>query len=318
MCSDGVKFTLFKKLPPEVRCQIFWEACMTEPRIVPIYYDPVTTAYRSRLRPPAILQANRESRHEAQRVYHELRLGLVANTGCYIDPLRDAIYLKTNLNRVSNRIDDSSNIEPWQRGRLITTSPAGDTSLVSTQSTQADQAASSDPSDVEARASTAPNPDMLRSRRHAKIILDDLIHSPDAEMIFKSFHVNYATWDLIRRYYRHRRHKIPIRLKELCVVWERGSAPLKADFQMQEFGPQEFIPEGDPVRPPDYEEKRQAYKLVCSLKASNSFVNWRDKKQGRPVTLYYRICAKSIDLGESGPREESASKTGWLALHGLT
>ncbi|KAF8866161.1 hypothetical protein BDZ45DRAFT_668010 [Acephala macrosclerotiorum] len=309
-------FTLFNKLPPEVRCQI-WQLSVPEPRIVPIRYDVDTTSYKPRTRPPAILQTNRESRHEALKVYHELRLGLSTNVGCYIDPVRDSIYLRTNLNRASNRIDDSTDIEPWQRGRLITMPlPSTETSPTSTQNTQTDQAATSDPSDVEVLNSTALNPDMLRSRRHSKIILNDLIYSPDAEAIFRSFNVNYGTWDLMRRYYRHRRHKFPVSLKELCLVYESGTAPLKSDFEMREIGPQEFIAEGDPSRPADYEAKRVAYRMVCSLKASNSFVNSRDRKQGRPVALTYQICAKSVDTGEP-PKvaeiAETSSGTGWLA-----
>ncbi|KAE8450024.1 hypothetical protein EG329_007163 [Mollisiaceae sp. DMI_Dod_QoI] len=316
-------FALFKKLPPEVRCQI-WQESMSEPRIVPIWYDAATTSYRPRTRPPGILQATHESRHEALKVYHELRLGLTTNTGCYIDPLRDAIYLRTSLTRVSNRFDDIANIEPWQRGRLITTSPvSAESSLVSTQtSTEDNQARSSDPSDVDVRSDVEirnfpiANPDLHRSRRHSKVILDDLIHSPDREMIFKSFHVNYGTWDLIRRYYRHRRHKIPIRLKELCLVYENGTAPLKAGFEMREIGSQAFVAEGDPARPADYEERRQASKMVSSLSASNSFVNHRDRKQGRPIALNYRIYAKMVDTGVLS-FGETASETGWLARHGL-
>ncbi|CZR57497.1 uncharacterized protein PAC_07386 [Phialocephala subalpina] len=315
--TPSMAFTLFNKLPPEVRCQV-WQLSMPEPRIVPMRYDAETTSYKPRTRPPAILQTNHESRHEALKVYHEIQLGLSTNIGCYIDPLRDSIYLRTDLTRASNRIDDSTDIEPWQRGRVITMPPpVTDASPTSTQSTQTDQAATSDPSDIEVLNSTAPHPDMLRSRRHSKIILHDLIHSSDAEAIFRSFYVNYGTWDLMRRYYRHRRHKLHVSLKELCLVYESGSAPLKSGLEMREIGPQEFVAEGDPSRPADYDARRQAYRMVCSLKASNSFVNSRDRKQGKPVALTYQICAKSLDTGELPRVQEISTETGWLTRCGV-
>lgn len=313
--SPCAVFMLFSKLPPEVRFLI-WQLSLPEPRIVPIWYDVNTTSYKARTRPPAILQTNRESRDEALKVYHELKLGLSDNVGCYIDPARDSIYLKTNLDRASNRIDDSMNIEPWQRGRLITMPLPSTENSSPSQNTQTDQAATSDPSDVEVLNSTAPNPDMLRSRRHSKIILNDLIHSPDAESIFRSFNVNNTTWHLMKRYYRHRRHKFLISLKELCLVYESGSAPLKGDFEMRKIGPREFIAEGDPSRPADYEAHRAAYRTVSSLRATNSFLNSRDRKQGRRVALTYQICAKSLDTGEPPGGAETSNETGWSARCG--
>lgn len=290
-------------------------------------YDIITTSYRPRIRPPPVLQTNRESRLETLRVYKELKLGQYPNVGCYINLNIDSVYLRSTLDRINNRIGDDSSIEPWQRGRLITTSPAAanvaasdDASGASSQNTQPDPANTSDPSDIEARNSTAPNPDMLRSRRHSKIILDDLIHSPHREHIFRDFHINYATWDLMRRYYRHRRHKITCHIKQLSIVFERGHEPLKSDFNMQPLGQQELIAEGDPARSNDYEEKRNAHRLVSGLKSSNSFVNWRDKKAGRPVVLNYPICAKSLDKGNLDiPEipEDTASEMVWTAALGL-
>ncbi|KUJ14710.1 uncharacterized protein LY89DRAFT_783800 [Mollisia scopiformis] len=312
--SSQASFLFFRQLPPEVRCMIWTLLSMTEPRVVPILYQSDTTSYTARIRPPAVLQTNRECRHEALKIYHELRLGLRSNIGCYINPLTDSVYLRSNLNRASNRIDDLTVIEPWQRGRLITTSPAGDTSLGSTQSTQTEQGntvGASSSSDVEGNT----NPGMLRSRRHSKIMLDDLIHSPDAEIIFKSFHINFVTWDLMRRYYRHRRHKIPVHIKELCVVFEKGSLPLKIDFTLKEIQHIDAFPEEAPLQLETVEEKRTAWNLIRSLKKSNIFVNLRDRRSGRPIALNFPVYAKALDLGESSEWQELLSETGRVACN---
>lgn len=278
-------FTVFPQLPPEIRCSIFLLASQSEPRIVPIQYDEETISYRPRIKPPVVLRVNRECRHEALKVYHELRLGRKVNTGCYINPLKDFIYLRTNLVRPNyHHIEDAEDIDTWRLGRLRRTSP--------TEDTLAQIARTSLSSDPESGHSSPLNFDVPYKPHHPKIVFNNLIHSEDREVIFKSLHVNYETWSAIWRYYAHLRHTLPIRVKELCLVYEGDSKPLSDDFQMKNI-PHNVSGEEDPY-PLGRETSQVAWRIANSLSATAHWSNREDVKMGQPAALQYRVRAKYI------------------------
>ncbi|KAB8297680.1 hypothetical protein EYC80_001488 [Monilinia laxa] len=84
-------FHLFPKLLPELRILVWRYACST--RTVEVRYDPTIDRCRSISSPPAILQANHESRIEALRIY-ELSFGTkTSEPRIYFNPYIDILYL---------------------------------------------------------------------------------------------------------------------------------------------------------------------------------------------------------------------------------
>ncbi|QSZ30341.1 hypothetical protein DSL72_004863 [Monilinia vaccinii-corymbosi] len=84
-------FHLFSKLLPELRILVWRYACST--RTVEVRYDPTTDRCRSISSPPAILQANHESRIEALRIY-SLSFGTKTSAPrIYFNPYIDVMYL---------------------------------------------------------------------------------------------------------------------------------------------------------------------------------------------------------------------------------
>ncbi|KAF5872278.1 uncharacterized protein Bfra_005634 [Botrytis fragariae] len=84
-------FHLFPKLLPELRILVWRYACTT--RTVEVRYDPTIDRCRSITPPPAILQANHESRTEALRVY-TLSFGTqTSEPRIYFNPYIDVLYL---------------------------------------------------------------------------------------------------------------------------------------------------------------------------------------------------------------------------------
>ncbi|TGO49835.1 hypothetical protein BOTNAR_0415g00010 [Botryotinia narcissicola] len=84
-------FHLFPKLLPELRILVWRYACTT--RTVEVRYDPTIDRCRSITPPPAILQANHESRTEALRVY-TLSFGTkTSESRIYFNPYIDVLYL---------------------------------------------------------------------------------------------------------------------------------------------------------------------------------------------------------------------------------
>ncbi|KAF8860974.1 hypothetical protein BDZ45DRAFT_294956 [Acephala macrosclerotiorum] len=94
-------FSPFQRLPVEPRCLI-WHFCLPGPRLVPIHYEHNLRRYSTHIPRPVVLRIDRESRHEGLRVYHQIRLGLNENIGCYVDPLRDTVYLISNFKNHHN------------------------------------------------------------------------------------------------------------------------------------------------------------------------------------------------------------------------
>jgi len=84
-------FPNFNMLAAELRIKIWQYAC--ESRIVEVRYDVDQDRCISSSRPPAVLQASQESRHEAQRIYL-LSFETRSNPAhIYFNPFRDTLYL---------------------------------------------------------------------------------------------------------------------------------------------------------------------------------------------------------------------------------
>lgn len=88
-----VGFSRFMQLPTEIRLQI-WRC--NEPRIIELIAEG-RGHWRSPQRPPAVLSVCQESRYEAQKTYHRLRLADSRTCPCrsnyaYIDYSVDTIY----------------------------------------------------------------------------------------------------------------------------------------------------------------------------------------------------------------------------------
>ena len=91
MPSQTTTFPLFPSLAPELRIKIWQHAC--QPRTVTVRYDSERNKCLSSSRPPAILQANHESRIEAQKAY-KLCFGTASQSArIYFNPYHDTLYL---------------------------------------------------------------------------------------------------------------------------------------------------------------------------------------------------------------------------------
>ncbi|KAI9649775.1 hypothetical protein NHQ30_002356 [Ciborinia camelliae] len=84
-------FHLFPKLLPELRILVWRYACTT--RTVEVRYDPTIDRCRSTTPPPAILQANHESRIESLRIYSLSFATKTSDPRIYFNPYIDVLYL---------------------------------------------------------------------------------------------------------------------------------------------------------------------------------------------------------------------------------
>jgi len=264
-------------------------------RLVPIGYQRDTCAYVPRIGPPAVLQVNRESRREGLTIYHELRLGPVSVQDCYVDLERDIVYLRTDLGSHNDLILDAGSTM-GNRGRLVSP-PRGRATAAMPALTQSstmieEREQNEDPSHF---------PETL-ALWHSKVILYDLLTSPDGEALLRRFHVNCQTWSLMHRLYHHRRHRLPVHLKHLFLVYERGSGPLREDIQLNPIHWQGHIARGSSEEnSPNYDEDRIAIKMVQSFAAMKSCVNRRDQRGGLPYVLNYTVTARSLDRDNVAP-----------------
>lgn len=269
-------FPRFSKFPPEIRTMI-WRLSFPEGRIVPIRYQSSTTSYVARIHPPSILHATRESRHEGLKAYHELNLGPFQNSGCYVDLRRDTVYLKTDLTRQTNLLDDlqdESIYEPGDQSMYASRPIVGYFIF--------------DPK----IAIPNLNPQYMRHSRlgpvpfrsHSKIILNDLLSSEDGRQVFKRLHVDCPTWSLMRSYLRWYRHKLPAHPKHVCLVYERGDGIMPKDIVLREI---DTFTDG---RQADVAEL-----MSRSFTASNRFLNRRDEKNSRPAVLVASFKSKYLD-----------------------
>lgn len=292
MSSSPPVFPIFNKLPPEIRCQI-WRESVPDYRLVPIRYQRDTCAYVPRIGPPAVLQVNRESRREGLTIYHELRLGPVPVQDCYVDLERDIVYLRTDLESHNDHIVDVGSTM-GNRGRLVSPhrgqAAAAMPALTQSSTTIEEREQNEDPLHF---------PETL-ALRHSKIVLYDLLTSPDGEALLRRFHVNCRTWSLMHHLYRHRRHRLPVHLKHLVLVYERGSGPLSEDIQLNPIH-WHIAEDSSEEKPPNYDEDRIAIRMVQSFAAIKSWVNRRDQRDGLPSVLNFTVTARSLDRDEVAP-----------------
>lgn len=106
----------FSGLPTEIRLNI-WGLLLpsgtSSPRVIPVKDNDATNklTHVGRTTPPLLLHINQESRSEALKIYHELRLGSRPIHNFFVEFPRDYITLSTdsdlpNANFV--KLDDSS------------------------------------------------------------------------------------------------------------------------------------------------------------------------------------------------------------------
>jgi len=286
MASEAPLFPQFSLLAPEIRCMI-WRHIIPGPRIVPVRYEKETITYKPRILPPVILQVNRESRHEGLERYRELVLGPGTVTGCYVDLSIDTVYLSSNVTgTIGPEVDLVDLWKIAERGRLISPPPRGAAAFLEASPNP------QDPSDGGASESQ-PTSGMAT---HSKVIFDDLMRSPDGQQLFKSFHIDNNSWRAFDRLYRYYRHRLPFKLKEVCIVYERGDGRLGENLEMQSIPlHQEIPPDSDVVKPAYYDEDRVAVKMARSFAAQNAWVNRKDKQKGLTPVLCNRIGAKSLN-----------------------
>ncbi|KAK5661263.1 hypothetical protein OQA88_11157 [Cercophora sp. LCS_1] len=85
-------FSLFNFLPAELRLEIWRQSC--QPRIVEIRYAQDQDRCLTPTRPPSILHACRESRHEALRFCYVKAFGTKTNNAeIYFSPTLDILYI---------------------------------------------------------------------------------------------------------------------------------------------------------------------------------------------------------------------------------
>jgi hypothetical protein len=293
MASEALLFPQFSLLAPEIRCMI-WRNIIPGPRIVPVRYEKETVSYKPRILPPVILQVNRESRHEGLERYHELILGPGAVTGCYVDLSIDIVYLSSNGGISTMGPEADLLFDLWkiaERGRLISPPLRGAAAFLE---------ASPNPQDPSDGGASEPHA-TSGMVSHSKVIFDDLMRSPHGQQLFKCFHIDNNSWRSFDPLYRYYRHRLPFKLKEVCIVYERWDGPLGEVLEMQSIPLHEEIPaDSDVVKPAYYDEDRVAVKMARSFAAQNTWVNRKDKKKGLTPVLCSRIEAKI--LNRSGER----------------
>ncbi|KAE9369523.1 hypothetical protein N431DRAFT_427686 [Stipitochalara longipes BDJ] len=285
--SLPIAFPTFNQLPPELRRQIWRESAPVH-RLVPIKYLRATYSYVSRIRPPVLLQVNRESRREGLAIYHELRLGPIPIQDCYVDLTRDIVYLKSDLHDRDNREDalDASETNMGHRGRLASP-PLQQHALPMPPLTR--------PSPTVSVPEEGDQPPL----RHSKIILHDLLTSIDGETMLQALHVNSSTWSAICRHYRYRRHHLTFHLKHLVLVYEYGNGPLSDSIHLSPIKWAQLGP--DEERPPTHREDRVATIMKQSFRAEAMSINHKDRLNGRPSVLNFTVEAKRLDrIGGDG------------------
>jgi hypothetical protein len=260
---------------------MIWRYIIPEPRIVPVRYEMETCTYKPCIFPPVILQVNRESRHEGLERYRELLLGPRAVTGCYVDLSIDTVYLTSNVSPANDPEVDPTHVEGAERGRLVSPPLRRPTTYLG------------EASNGEALESQTLG--VLPNCRHSKIIFDDLMRSPDGQQLFKSFHIEINSWRALERLYRYYRHRLPFKLKELCIVYERVYGPLGENLKIQSIVlHQDILPYSDVEKPAYYTEDQNAIKLASSFAAQYSWLNRKDKNNGLTPFLCHRVVAKSL------------------------
>ena len=274
--SSPAFFPQFSKLPSEIRCQI-WLKSVSDHRVLPIIYKRDSFSYVPRIGPPAVLQVNRESRHEGLSIYHELRLGPVPAQHCYVDLTRDIVYLKTDVQNNDAVLNNRETL--GSRGRLMDLPRRP--GLNPLPPTRRSALFEDDAQDVD---------ESLIVRRHSKVIFHDLLSSADGQAMLGNLHVDVRTWSLIHRYHYYWRHRLPagVELKRLVFVHERGNGVLRDVVELL------------PVKclPAHYKNDSVAIRQVHSFTASNRYLNNRDLKNGHAPMLNYTVAAKSLERGE--------------------
>jgi len=276
-------FPAFNRLPPEIRSQI-WRESAPAHRLVAIEYQRATYSYVPRIGPPVLLQVNQESRREGLTIYHELCLGPVPITGCYVDLTRDVVYLKSNLQDRENKEHalDASESNMAHRGRLASPPPHQYAATISPLTHLS-------PTVRELQEGHS------HGVRHSKIILYDLLTSTDGEAMLQALHVNTCTWRAIRRYYDYRRHNLSFHLKHLVLVYENGNGPMRDDMQLSPITWHEVGP--DEERPPHHREDRIVTIMKQSFRAEAMWINRQDRMKGLPAVLNFTVESKRLDRG---------------------
>ncbi|KAH7382850.1 hypothetical protein BKA64DRAFT_683354 [Cadophora sp. MPI-SDFR-AT-0126] len=276
-------FTLFGRLPAEIRCEI-WKFAAPGPRIIPIKFDMNRVQYQSRISTPAILRVSQESRHEALKIYHELLLGPCRNIGCYIDIDRDTVYIKGGLVRNTNRI----------RTVHITPAPC----LTENGSSEPLLLPAIEPNNTSSSAYILPSGrEGITRTFYTELILDDLMTSPDGKIMLRDLHIEFETWQLLRAIFWRRRHKHPRRVEKLTIISERGNGPFR-DIGLQDIR-HEPASEGVELSATDMRNYILS-RMKTSFIATSRYWNRRDKAAGLPQVLTCRIEMKALVKGENG------------------
>ena len=282
MTSSPTSFTLFGRLPVEIRCGI-WKLAAPGPRIVAVKFDRNRAQYQSRITIPAILRVSQESRHEALKIYRELLLGPGRNVGCYVDIDRDTIYVKGNLMRSTNRISALC-----ISAAPLTPNIAGHSAPLPLPRVEPNKAGFERILPAGREGTTRTN--------YTELILDDLMTSPDSEAMLEDLHVDLETWQLLRTKLRRYRHEYPRYIKKLTIISERGNGPLR-EIRLHDIGHSPTPPDGAEI---SVTEARNNYliRMKNSFIAISAFRNRRDKAAGLPQVLTRSISMKVLYKGD--------------------
>ena len=282
MTSSPASFTLFGRLPAEIRCEI-WKFAAPGPRIVAVKFGRNKAQYQPRIRTPSILRVSQESRHEALKIYRELLLGPGRNIGCYMDIDRDTVYVKGDLIRSTNRISTL----------YISAAPpspdiAGHSEPLPLLGVESDKAGFERILPAGREGTTRTN--------YTELILDDLMTSPDGKAMLEDLHVDFDTWQLLRKKFWRYRHEYPRYIKKLTIISERGDGPL-TDIKMHDIRDVPTLPDGAETL---MTERRNSYliRMKTSFIAISAFRNRRDKAAGLPQVLTRSISMKLLYKGD--------------------
>jgi hypothetical protein len=162
-----------------------------------IKYQKSTLTYTPRIKPPAILQVNRESRFEGVKVYRELSLSPRPNTGCYIrlgDLQGDRVYIAVDQDSRGIVTSCQQNQKGWQERY--------------TKNQHICRFCQ--------QRSECPH-----WESHSIIVARHLLQSPDGPRILKEgLLIDWEMWILVSEYYFSHRYYLPVTFINVTFIHE--------------------------------------------------------------------------------------------------
>ncbi len=225
-----------------------------------MHYEKGTCKYNPCIPSPTILQINQESRLEGLKIYHELCLGPLTVTGCYVNLSVDTVYFTSDVEDPDDSVADPISIGQVPRGALFLEPLA----------------------DPHFNVGNGSSSVLL----HSMVILNDLLESPDVEQLFDCLHLCFLLWTVPYPIYRSYRHRLTSRVKEFCIVYEWGDGPLNGGLKLEKIVVSAETPVASGlVEPPLHPQDKITIAILRAFTAQHVWTNLSDMESGLPAVL---------------------------------